>query len=376
VTVVADETEDQKMQAHTARLEALRRRMREREVDAVVVAPGSDLRYLTAYDALPLERPTLLIVRTDQAPIMVAPRLEQARVEQEVLLDDVDVHCYGEQDDALALAAELIRTGVDGTVAVGDQMWTSFTLGLQAALPGRRWIRASEVVAHLRAVKDAEELSRLAEVGRAIDAVHLRVPEVLAAGRTEREVARDLADMIRAGHDHVSFVIVAAGPNSASPHHEPGARRIEHGDVVVVDIGGTLEGYCSDMTRTYAVGSVPDGFRDAYAALRTAQDAGVAAVRAGVTAGDVDAAARSVLAEAGLGAAFVHRTGHGIGLDTHEEPWILGGSDVLLSAGMTFSVEPGFYLEGRFGARIEDIVAVTEEGSVSFNVVDRDLVVV
>ena len=364
------------MDVHTARVDALRRRMRDLEVDAVVVAPGSDLRYLTAYDALPLERPTLLIVRADGPTAIVAPRLEQARVEHEVALIDVAVHCYGEHDDALGLAAGLIHVDRDRTVALGDQMWTSFTLGLQRELPGRRWVRASEVVAALRAVKDEEELERLAAVGRAIDAVHLRVPEVLAAGRTEREVARDLAQMIRTGHDEVSFVIVAAGPNSASPHHEPGDRTIERGDAVVVDIGGTLDGYCSDMTRTYVVGTAPDGFVDAYAALRAAQTAGVAAVRPGVTAGDVDAAARDVLADAGLGDAFVHRTGHGIGLDTHEEPWILGGSDVRLSEGMAFSVEPGFYVEGRFGARIEDIVAVTAEGCVAFNVVDRDLVVV
>jgi Xaa-Pro aminopeptidase len=146
--------------------------------------------------------------------------------------------------------------------------------------------------------------------------------------------------------------------------------------VVVVDIGGTLDGYCSDMTRTYAVGSVPEGFADAYAALEVAQAAGVAAVRPGATAGEVDAAARDVLTAAGLGEAFVHRTGHGIGIDTHEEPWILSGSEIVLAPGMAFSVEPGFYLSGRYGARIEDIVEVTADGVRSLNVVDRGLVIV
>ncbi len=364
------------MNAHSSRVEALRGRLRDLDVHAVVVAPGSDLRYLTSYDALALERPTLLIVTADGPPVMVAPRLEQHRVEHEVLLGSVELHVYGEHDDALGLAARLVRASSGASIAVGDQMWSSFTLGLQDALPGRNWLRASELIAPLRAVKDVDELARLSAVGEAIDAVHRRVPEVLAAGRSERQVARDIAAMIRQGHDAVSFVIVAAGPNAASPHHEPGERIIESGDVVVIDIGGTLDGYCSDMTRTYAVGSAPDGFNDAYAALLAAQAAGVEAVRPGVTAGDIDGAARSVLAAAGLGDAFVHRTGHGIGLDTHEEPWILGGSDVRLVEGMAFSVEPGFYLEGRFGARIEDIVAVTSEGSVSFNVVDRELVIV
>jgi len=364
------------MEGFGPRLDRLRGRLRELDTHAVVVAPGSDLRYLTGYDALPLERPTLLIVRAEGAPVLVAPRLEKARAEHEVLLPATEFHCYGEHDDALALAARLIDAPAGAKVAVGDQMWTAFTLGLQQGLPGRIWIRSSDVVAPLRAVKDAGELARLEAVGRAIDAVHRRVPEVLAAGRSERQVARDIAEMIREEHDHVSFVIVASGPNSASPHHEPGARVIEDRDVVVVDIGGTLDGYCSDMTRTYAVGSVPHGFATAYEALRTAQEAGVMAVRPGASAGDVDRAARSVLEAAGLGDAFVHRTGHGIGLDTHEEPWILGGSEVGLREGMTFSVEPGFYLEGRYGARIEDIVAVTSEGRVALNVVDRDLVVV
>jgi Xaa-Pro aminopeptidase len=293
-----------------------------------------------------------------------------------VLVTDIGVHTYAEHDDALALAGRVIGTPEGSRIALGDQMWTLFTLGLQRALPGRRWSSASELLAPLRAVKDAQELARLAAVGRAIDGVHQRVPDVLREGRTEREVARDLARMIREEHDQVSFVIVAAGPNSASPHHEPGERIIERGDAVVVDIGGTLEGYCSDMTRTYAVGHVPDGFADAYAALIASQAAGVAAVRPGATTGDVDAAARDVLIAAGLGEAFVHRTGHGIGLETHEAPWILAGSDVVLEEGMTFSVEPGFYLEGRFGARIEDIVAVARDGVRPLNVVDRGLVVV
>lgn len=364
------------MSGHEGRIDRLRAALRTSGVHAVVVAPGSDLRYLSGYDALALERPTLLIVRADGPSAVVAPLLERARVEHEVLLGDVHVHTYGEHDDAFALAADVIDAPAGGTVAVGDQMWTSFTLGLQRVLPGRTWRPASGLVAPLRAVKDPQELVHLREVARAIDEVHRRVPSVLRAGRTEREVARDLAAMIREEHDEVSFVIVAAGPNSASPHHEPGDRTVAEGDAVVVDIGGTLDGYCSDMTRTYAVGRVPDGFDTAYAALEVAQAAGVSAVAPGRSAGSVDAAARDVLADAGLGDLFVHRTGHGIGLDTHEEPWIIGGSATVLAPGMAFSVEPGFYREGAWGARIEDIVAVTDDGVEVLNVVDRALVVV
>ena len=364
------------MEVFDSRIDRLQARMRTLGLAGLVVAPSSDLRYLTGYDALALERPTLLLVRPEGPAAMVAPRLEQARVEEEVLLDAVEVHVYGEHDDALDLAARVLDVGDGSSVAVGDQMWSSFTLGLQRALPGRAWTSASQAIAPLRAVKDPDELARLAAVAHAIDEVHRRVPCVLRPGRTEREVARDLADMIREGHDAVSFVIVAAGPNSASPHHEPGSRVIEQGDAVVVDIGGTLDGYCSDMTRTYAVGSVPAGFADAYEVLEAAQAASVASVAAGRTAGSVDAAARDVLADAGLGELFVHRTGHGIGLDTHEAPWILAGSAAPLEVGMAFSVEPGFYRAGHWGARIEDIVVVTPEGVRSLNVVDRGLVVV
>jgi Xaa-Pro aminopeptidase len=364
------------MDGYGPRLERLRERMLAADIDALVVAPGSDLRYLSGYDALPLERPTLLVVRREAPPAIVAPRLELARVEHEVQVPDLVVHTYGEHDDALALAGRVIGVDDGATVALGDQMWTSFTLGLQRALPGRHWIAASRVIAPLRAVKDPDEVERLAAVGRAIDDVHRSVSEVLKVGRTEREVADDLAALIRTGHDTVSFVIVASGPNSASPHHEPGARRIADRDAVVVDIGGMLDGYCSDMTRTYVMGESPAAFTTAYDALEFAQAAAVAAVRPGATAGDIDAAARDALVAAGLGDAFIHRTGHGIGLDTHEEPWILGGSDVVLVPGMTFSVEPGFYLDGRFGARIEDIVAVTPDGVRSLNNVERGLAVV
>jgi len=369
--------------AYGSRVDALRAQLSAAGAHASVVAPGSDLAYLSGYHALPLERPTLLIVRADGPVSLVAPLLERARAREEVLLEDVELHCYGELDDPFALAAQLlgdstarVAAGAGAEVLVGEQMWAGFLLQLQARAPELRWAPASAAMAQVRRTKDAEELRLLARVALAIDAVHARVPEVLRAGRTEREVAGDLAAMIREDHDTVDFVIVAAGPNSASPHHEPGARTIAQGDVVVIDIGGSRDGYRSDMTRTYVVREAPAGFTDAYVALQAAHAAAVAAVRPGVTAGAVDLAARQVLEAAGLGEAFVHRTGHGIGLDTHEAPWIVAGSDVVLEPGMTFSIEPGFYLEGRHGARIEDIVAVTTDGVDVLNDVTRELVVV
>jgi Xaa-Pro aminopeptidase len=225
--------------------------------------------------------------------------------------------------------------------------------------------------------KTPEEVSVLRRAGQAIDRVHAAVPNLLRAGRTEADVGRDIADLIIAeGHSEVNFVIVGSGPNGASPHHETGERVIAAGDAVVVDIGGTLDGYCSDATRNYVVSTAPDGFADAHAALESAQQAACAAVRPGVTAESVDAAARDVLTEAGYGELFVHRTGHGIGLEEHEDPYIVAGNATVLEPGMAFSVEPGVYVPGRFGMRIEDIVVVTEDGCERLNTIDRAAVTV
>lgn len=361
------------MSASDGRLERLVPLMISEGIGALIVGPGSDLRYLTGYHALALERPTLLCVRSDGRSMLVAPRLEEARARAEVTTAAIPVATYGELDDPYALLDGLLVHLEAPTVALGDQLWTRFALAVQQRHPSLTWRTASGLLSQLRMRKDAAELEALARVGAAIDRVHLGVPDVLRAGRSERAVAADLASLIRQEHDEVSFVIVAGGPNAASPHHEPGERVLRDGDVVVVDIGGTLDGACSDMTRTYVLGEPPEGFIAAYAALERAQAAGVAAVRPGARACDVDAAAREVLVAAGLGDAFVHRTGHGIGLDTHEAPWIVAGDETVLEAGMTFSVEPGFYIDGWTGARIEDIVAVTDTGVRSLNQVDRRL---
>lgn len=362
------------MDAHPRRRAALATAVATDGLAAVVLGPGPDLRYLLGHTTDETERPTLLVVPAGGAPVLVLPRLEEPRVRSEAELSGVDVHAYGETDDPFAAAVAAIPD--DGPVAVGDRLWSASTLALQARLPGRVHARASRVVGPLRLRKDADELAALRRAAAAIDAVHLQVPELLRPGRTERDVADELAARIRAGHDEVAFVIVAAGPNAASPHHEPGERRLEAGDAVVVDIGGTVAGYHSDMTRTYHLGPPDAATAAAYATLRAAQAAGVAAVRPGVAAEEVDAAAREVMIAGGLGEAFVHRTGHGIGLEVHEAPWIVAGDRTVLAPGMTFSVEPGYYLAGRTGARIEDIVVVTDDGVETLNRVTRDLVVV
>jgi Xaa-Pro dipeptidase len=234
------------------------------------------------------------------------------------------------------------------------------------------------VIRELRMRKDAAEVAQLRAAGAAIDRVHARMGEFLRAGRTEAEVGAAItAAIVEEGHTSAAFVIVGSGPNGASPHHDVSKRVIERGDVVVVDIGGPLPGgYFSDCTRTYAVGSAPSAdVARTYAVLQDAQERAVAAVRPGSTAEAIDAAAREPITAAGFGAQFLHRTGHGIGLDVHEEPYIVGGNALTLEPGMAFSVEPGIYLDGSWGARIEDIVVVTESGYERLNTRPRELVV-
>ncbi len=362
------------------RVERARRLAADAGLDALLISPGPDLRHLTGYDALPLERLTCLVIPRDGAAALVVPELERSRAaESPAGAHGLRLVGWQETDDPYALVADLLRDALGetaGAVAVSDRMWAVQARRLAEALPGTLQSPAGQVLRELRVRKTRAEMAALREAGAAIDRVHERVRGLRFAGRSEREVGREIANMIvDEGHASVNFVIVASGPNSASPHHDTGDRVMGPGDVVTVDIGGTTsDGYCSDSTRMYVVGEPPPGFAEAYAALQAAQDAACALVRPGVTAEQVDAAARDLLVGAGLGEAFVHRTGHGIGLEEHEEPYIIAGNDEVLEPGMAFSVEPGFYLPGRYGARIEDIVVVTDDGVERLNVVDRGLV--
>lgn len=345
---------------------------RSHDLDALLVTPGADLRYLTGYHAKPLERLTCLVVRADAPAVLVVPALERAAAEAAGV--DVEIATWGETDDPYALVGSLVDTG--GAVAVDNEMWAERVLALQARFASVQL--AGPLLAQLRMRKDAAEVDALREAGAAIDRVHARMGEWLRPGRTEREVGADIARaIVDEGHESVDFVIVGSGPNGASPHHEVSDRVIEHGDPVVVDIGGTTPaGYCSDSTRNYlAGGEAPAEYLEAYAVLEEAQRVQREHARPGVTAESVDAVGRDVLVGAGLGDLFIHRTGHGIGTQTHEEPYIVSGNDLVLEPGMAFSIEPGFYLEGRFGARIEDIAVCTDDGLEVLNLTPRGLTV-
>jgi len=346
-------------------------------LDALLLTPGPDLRYLTGYDAHQLERLTCLVLPALGDPVLLVPSLEFPAAQASPAGGlGLEIIGWDETDDPYALVAGQLGHRA-GAVGLSDRMWALMVLRLRAAMPDTRQELASLAVRDLRARKTTPEIAALRAAGEAIDRVHRRVPGWLRPGRTEQEVAADISDaIVEEGHARADFAIVASGPNAASPHHAPAGRVLQAGDVVVVDIGGTMPaGYCSDCTRTYAIGSPPPEFTEYYAVLQAAQEAACAAVRPGVTAAAIDAAAREPIAAAGYGQYFMHRTGHGIGLETHEDPYIVAGNTEPLAAGNAFSVEPGIYA-GPHGARIEDIVVCTEHGFSRLNNVPHDLVVV
>lgn len=343
-------------------------------IDALLVTPGADLRYLTGYAAKPLERLTCLVVPVAGTPFLVAPNLEVAAAEAAGV--ELEIVGWNETDDPFAILAA--RLGDVGRLALDDEMWASRVLALRDTLPTVEQVLAGPVLTELRMRKDPAEIDALRDAGAAIDRVHSRMAEWLRPGRTEREVGHDIARaIIDEGHETVDFVIVGSGPNGASPHHEVSDRVIEVGDPVVVDIGGTTPaGYCSDCTRNYlAGGSVPTRYAEAYTVLHEAQAAQRAYARPGVTAESIDRVGRDVITAAGYGELFIHRTGHGIGTQTHEEPYIVEGNDRVLEPGMAFSIEPGIYHPGQFGARIEDIAVCTADGLEVLNDTERQLVV-
>ena len=342
-------------------------------LDAIIVGPGPDLQYLVGVEGDTIERLTALVVGPSLRTTVVVPRMELAKVRSTAVGElGLAVADWVDGEDPYALVTAAV--GTVSRVGVSDALPALHVIPIGDRL-GLRLELATPVLREGRMIKDDEEIVELRQAGDAIDAVHRRVPEWLRAGRTEREVAADIAEAIVAeGHRTVEFVIVGSGPNGADPHHEVSDRVIEDGDVVVVDIGGAVpSGYNSDSTRTYVVGTPDPTAAERIAVLVQAQQAAVDAVRPGATAAEVDAAARTVLADAGLGEAFLHRTGHGIGVSVHEEPYIAPGNDLVLREGMAFSIEPGIYFAGEWGARIEDIVVVTADGGERLNVAPHAL---
>jgi len=349
--------------------------MEEEGVDALLVSVGSDLPYLAGYEAMPLERLTMLVVPRDSEATLVIPRLEAPRVVEQPGV--FGLLPWDETQDPVALVAGLLPR--PSVAAVGDTMWARFLVDLLGHWPSgtTRYVRSNDVMSPLRARKDAAEITALQAAGLAADrvAAQLQSGQIPLAGRTEAEVSADLAARLLAeGHDEVNFAIVAAGSNAASPHHHPGSRVIREGEIVLCDFGGTMNGYCSDITRCVFLGTPPADVADAYAVLRAAEAAGVAAGVVGAACQDVDRAARKVITDAGYGEYFIHRTGHGIGMEEHEDPYMVEGNTTLIAPGHAFSVEPGIYVAGKWGMRLEDIVVATESGPLTMNHADHALV--
>ena len=350
-------------------------------LEAMLIGVGSDLRYLTGYAAMPLERLTMLVIRGGQDPFIVVPRLERGAAEAG-LRTDVEIRTWEETDDPHVLVTDGLPAM--GQVAVSDTLIAMHLLRIQEALgSGVRLSLASAVLRGLRMIKDADEIRLLREAAQAADRVVKRIAGGRLVGRTEADVAREVRDaLVEEGHEVAQFAIVASGPNSASPHHEASERIIEPGEPIVLDIGGTYEGYGSDITRTLwvtggdAVKGPDERFRHLFNVLHTAQAYATTCVRPGVPSEAIDAAARSVIDAEGYGEGFFHRTGHGIGLDGHEDPYLVAGNDLPLRPGMAFSVEPGIYLPGEYGARIEDIVVCGEDGPIVLNEAPRELTIV
>ncbi len=364
---------------YAARLDRLRERLRHAGLDYCFVGPSSDLRYLTGLDLHSSERLALLIVPQEAPAHLVVPAFEAAGLD--TLPAGLRVAPWDETADPTALVAQLLRppeNGTMGTAAVGDQLWAIFLLRLQAALPRVTFCPAAEVLTPLRISKDAAEVAALVEAGARADDAFGEICGLRFTGRTEHAVAEDIAALLRRRGFSISWgPIVGSGPNGASPHHTASDRMMEAGDLVVLDYGGGLNGYNADMTRTVAVGHAPEGeMRQVYELVKQGQEAGVQAAKPGISGQELDSVVRDLFTAAGYGAFFTHRLGHGLGLDTHEAPYIVQGNALRLRPGMAFSIEPGLYLPGRFGVRIEDIVIVTEQGAQRMNNAPHDLVVV
>jgi Xaa-Pro aminopeptidase len=341
-------------------------------LNGVIVTPGPDLRWLTGYQPTAItERLTMLVLSPMFRPTLVVPALERPDAEAAGGAAAFDIVPWADGTDPYQLLQPYGRFGIS------DSTWSTHLIGLQQTLPNTRYAALSDCLPLLRAVKDAGELARLTIAGAAADAAYDEIIRMPFAGRCEFEIAAMLDQLLRDfGHEQVDFTVVGSGPNGANPHHGAGRREIEPGDVAVLDFGGLMLGYGSDISRTVCVGEPSTEVRVVHDVVRAAQEAAFQAVAPDVPCEEIDRIARTVITESGYGESFIHRTGHGIGVTTHEPPYLVEGSTHLLRPGMCFSIEPGIYLAGRFGVRIEDIVTVTEDGAVRLNNTDRTLCVV
>jgi Xaa-Pro aminopeptidase len=353
------------------RLQRAQGEMARQGIDLLVVGASADLRYLIGYEGHESERMSVLVLPREGVPHYVMPGLEAPLLHEQ--RDLLEIVAWEETEDPAAKVAAVAGPAGKGTIAVGDELWSVFTLRLQRAMPRARWSEGGQLLRPLRMIKDEREIALLAEAARRTDESWEEFLTMSISGLTEWEVRERLMVFTAGRGLEPVFCNVGSGPNGASPHQTASDRVIGPGDAVVCDWGGSLEGYNSDVTRTVHVGEPSAEFMRAYDAVLAANQAAFEAVRPGVPCQEIDRAARAVLTAAGYGEAFTHRVGHGLGLSLHEEPYLVEGNTLPLAAGMVFSDEPGVYFPGRFGIRIEDTVVCTAEGGRRLNEAPREL---
>lgn len=356
------------------RTEGVRDLLRRSNLSLLIATPGPDLAYLTGHMAHQSERPVFLCLPPEGRPLIVIANFESRALPD---LPDVTIRTYDETDDPYQLVKSASSPGWwHGTVSISDDARSRFLLGLQSVFPETKFEAASPHLRSLRMVKDEDEVQVLRAAARRTDGAFERLMGATIKGRTELEVADVLRRYMEESGLTDPWAIVASGPNGASPHHHAGSRVLGPGDMVVVDFGGAFDGYQSDVTRMISIGAPSGRAAKAHDVVKRAGEAAARAVAPGVTAESVDRTARSIIADAGMGDAFIHRTGHGLGLEVHEEPYIVAGNSLELQPGMVFSIEPGVYFEGEFGIRVEDIVVVTETVAETLSKLSRELRVI
>jgi Xaa-Pro aminopeptidase len=358
------------------RCQRVQQKMIESGVDYLLVGPSADLLYLIGLNRPQSERLTLLVLPQQGEINLILPMFEHALAEP--LASFFTLVTWEETEDPFQIFRSLLPNSGQGlTIGVASKMFVHFQYRLQAHISGAAFIWGGPVLDSIRMRKEPAEIDRLAKAGYAADKVFEALLSQPLVGLDEIKVKAQLMSlMTEHGHDTAGGAIVAAGVNGASPHHHVDRRKITAGDALVIDFGGMVGGYWSDMTRTIHIGEPTKEFIHVYNIVNEANQKAFEAVRPGVTAESIDQVARNHIADAGYGEYFLHRTGHGLGLEIHEPPYIVGGDKTVLDEGMVFSIEPGIYLKGNFGVRIEDIVVVTGSGARRFNLSTHDLQVI
>ena len=359
---------------YEGRLERVKQTMRARRVDLLAVPPSDDLTYLVGFSTVADERPCYLFL-TPEAGLFLVPELNAAQAEAHIRVPFVTY--TDAQGPSKALAEAQHQLGRIRRIAAGDEMRADALLLLQRTWRDADYTVGSEVLAPLRMHKSPEEIAALERAAATADRATEAAYAASRPGRTEVEVARAVTDAFyAAGASEVKFTLVASGPNSAYPHHHTSGRRLQAGEPVLFDLGSRVDGYYSDITRMAYLGPPAPRYHEIHHVVEDAVQAALAAVKPSAPLKAVDLAARGVIDRAGYGQYFVHRTGHGIGLTGHELPSVTATNDQLMSEGMTFSVEPGIYVDGQFGVRLEEIVIVTDSGGRHLSRLPRDVRVI